>query len=140
MKITWEAEDIVGGLEIIQPEKGVTAVIGWNGLSDENGARRWLVVETNTDGMAHGQHKPADETTPEDRVWSSSDDKPLEIDDHGELVWTNYTREELARSLNNASYMWVPISLFRGNGTKLRYAEKDRKPLYPKLIEILKER
>lgn len=140
MKFTWEADDIVGGLQIIQPEKGTTAVMGWNGLSDEHGARRWVITETNTDGMVHGQHKPADENTPEDCVWDASDGKKLEVDAHGELIWTNYTREELAASLNNASYMWVPVSLFLGNGTKLRYAEKDRKPLYPKLIEILKDR
>ena len=104
MKFIWEEQDITGGLRIIQPEKGTTATIAWFGLS---GDRRSTIVETNTDGMIHGQHK-------------KKKDGSLFHDMNGELVFTTFTCAELAQYLNEATYQWVPASIFTGTGRRLK--------------------
>jgi hypothetical protein len=122
MKFNWEKEDIVGGLNIIQPEKGTTAIIGWMGSS---GDKRSVIVETNTDGKVHFQYKKNDSGVLEKY--------------NNELIPECFTKEELADKLNSATYHWVPASLFKGNGARLLHSgvgvRKETKGAYKTLKE-----
>lgn len=109
MKFIWEREDIQGGRKIVAPtlKGGTEAIIAWNGLSEKDEPRRWTIVETSTDGRVHGQHKPATESS--ECVWESSGQK-LELDPKTKnLIWVNFTKEELVDHLNNYGHQWIPL-------------------------------
>ena len=100
MDFIWTADAIDGGLHIFKPQKNITGLIGWNGVSDPKEGGRWTIVETNTDGMINGK-------------WLDDDDGNS-VKRDGELVWTNYTKEELADFMNSQEdrHKWFPASLF----------------------------
>lgn len=108
MKFIWEAADMVAGLNIVQPTKGVTAVIGWVGGSSDG----LTIVETNTDGRISYKHE-------------KGEDGELVVNEKGELNQIFSTPEELAEQLNEGQHrhMWVPLAMFSGTGSRLKWGK-----------------
>ena len=57
MKITWEDADIVAGLRVVNPERGIVALIGYGHpaveVDGEERLGKWSVMELNTDGASY---------------------------------------------------------------------------------------